>query len=156
MKSSFSVLPRPIHKKNKNHTCMWNGLAICTIFSHLLQDFSVVPLQTSCQHDKQSNANPTCKNQNSGHTDFWVPKFLVQQSTRHIWRNSNLANAQAQKNPIGLNTAYAEYHIQLHRKLLQRQHPEEMQFYMEWCKGNGVWCRLKWANELIVSEGPTQ
>jgi len=35
------------------------------------------------------------------------------------------------KNPIGLNTAYAEYHIQLHRKLLQRQHPEEMQFYME-------------------------
>ena len=97
MKSSFSVLPRPIHKKNKNHTCMWNGLAICTIFSHLLQDFSVVPLQTSCQHDKQSNANPTCKNQNSGHTDFWVPKFLVQQSTRRIWRNSNLANAQAQK-----------------------------------------------------------
>ena len=77
---------------------MWNGLAICTIFSHLLQDFSVVPLQTSCQHDKQSNANPTCKNQNSGHTDFWVPKFLVQQSTRRIWRISNLANAQAQEN----------------------------------------------------------
>lgn len=132
MKSSFSVLPRPIHKKTR--TTIACGMVL--VFARSFRTCS----KTSqwCRYKRPANMT-------NNQTQILLVKTKIQGTLTFGFQNSWFNKVQEvfdefqiwpmprpKKIPIGLNTAYiAEYHIQLHRKLLPRQHPEEMQFYME-------------------------